>query len=446
MLTVSIPNKFRQEIEYTFDVLLNTFLGVKYILKTHAENDFVVSLSNNNKLIISNDFFSQFNEQNGYLNKRNIPEKPIFVQCKFSIENDVPVIFGDKSIEISQDQIYCGPDIIASSFFMLTRWEEYCIKEKDQFGNFPSSLSFMQRNGLSHRPIVNEYVELLWNMLVYLGIKDERKHRQYSVKITHDIDNFARYNTSLKYIKALGGDLMLRKNPGLLLKTTSDFLKVRSDKMKDPYDTFDFFMDVSEEYGLKSHFYFIPGIKGEEDFRYSINDIKVIRTINNIVNRGHKVGIHGSLSSFNNIDQFSKELGRLQNLFPDIQGGRQHYLKFENPVTWQMWNDLDLQYDSTMGFENDGGFRSGVCYSYPVFNIISRKSLQLIEQPLIVMEGSLILKYPDFSDFKLKLIELAETVKKYNGTFVFLWHNNNINSFEWKGLGRKYAEIVNSIV
>ena len=446
MLTVSIPNKFRQEIEYTFDVLLNTFLGVRYILKTHAGNDFIVSLPNNNNLIIRNKFFSQFDEQNGYLHKRNIPEKPEFVPSKFSIENDIPVIFGDKSIEISQDHIYCGPDIIASSFFMLTRWEEHCIKEKDQYGNFPTELSYLHRNKLKYRPIVNEYVELLWNMLVHLGVEENRKTRQYQLKITHDIDNFARFESFQKYLKAIAGDFILRKKPGLSLKTTLEFLKVRSGKLKDPYDTFNFFMNVSEGHGIKSHFYFIPGMIPEEDVRYNINDTRVVKTIQHIISRGHEVGVHGTYSGFNDPTQFKNELQRLQEIHPDISEGRQHYLRFSNPETWQIWEDIDLKYDSSIGYEYDCGFRAGVCYEYPVFNILTRKKLNLIEQPLVFMESALYDKYPDQTEFLNNLMDLVETVKKYNGLFVFLWHNSNINTYEWKGLGNKYAEIVKSIV
>lgn len=35
---------------------------------------------------------------------------------------------------IEEDYIYCGADIFASSFFMLTRREELVINKKDQYG------------------------------------------------------------------------------------------------------------------------------------------------------------------------------------------------------------------------------------------------------------------------------------------------------------------------
>ena len=40
-----------------------------------------------------------------------------------------------------------------------------------------------------------------------------------------------------------------------------------------------------------------------------------------------------------------------------------------------------------------------------------------------------------------KIIELKDTVEKYSGTFVVLWHNNNFNVDEWEGYRDVYQEI-----
>lgn len=446
MIKILIPPKFFPEKEYIIDVMLTNFLGLDYEIVPGKDENYLIKLQNGNQLLLQDAFFNSFTEDEGYLRRGNIPDKIALINSEFSSEDNIPVIFGNGSLKVSQSQIHCGIDIFASAFFMLSRWEEHCIKERDQYGNFPTNLALLQRNKLSYRPIVNEYVELLWNMLVFLGYDGERKSMKYSVKLTHDIDNFARFDSISKYLKAISGDLILRKNPGLMLKTTFEFIKVRKGKMQDPYDTFDFFMDVSEACGLKSHFYFIPGVIPEKDVRYNINDGRVVNMIRKIIRRGHIAGVHGTYSGFNNPAQFKNELERLKNIHPDISEGRQHYLRFLNPVTWQIWEDAGLKYDSSIGYEYDCGFRAGVCYEYPVFNILSRKKLNLIEQPLIFMEGSMHDKYPNETDFLNKLMDLVKAVKKYNGTFVFLWHNSNIHTFEWKSLGSKYAQIVKSIL
>ncbi len=71
--------------------------------------------------------------------------------------------------------------------------------------------------------------------------------------------------------------------------------------------------------------------------------------------------------------------------------------------------------------------------------------LQLKEQPLIVMEQALIKKYPDKNDFFDKIITLKDTVKKYKGIFVVLWHNNNFNIPEWEKYKKIYEKIISEI-
>ena len=90
------------------------------------------------------------------------------------------------------------------------------------------------------------------------------------------------------------------------------------------------------------------------------------------------------------------------------------------------------------------GFRCGICYEYSVFNILTRKKLKLKEKPLIVMEGSFTTYQsniqPEEMEEKIKL--LIEQVKKYNGEFVFLWHNSSFNTPLWKKYQNIYGRIL----
>ena len=47
----------------------------------------------------------------------------------------------------------------------------------------------------------------------------------------------------------------------------------------------------------------------------------------------------------------------------------------------------------------------------------------------------------NFSQF----IDLRDTVEKYSGNFVLLWHNNNFNIDEWKGYKDIYQELISSL-
>jgi len=445
MLKIFIPNNFLPERKYIIDTIFNYFLGLKYKLDFHNEKSYIILLENDYKIIFKDAFFSKFDQKKSYLLKENLPKKVCFTSHIFTSETNIPVIFGSNKIEILDKKIVSENDIFASSFFMLTRWEELIIKDKDNHNRFPEELSFAIKNKIHFRPVVNEYVEMLWNMLTFFKINQSRKKQKYEAIITHDIDFIKRYDKLSKLIKAIGGDIILRKNPFLIPKTIKKYINIKKGKEKDLYDTFDYLMDISDENNLISRFYFIPGMLGETDVRYNITNNFVSETIKKIIDRGHIVGLHGTYDGYNSSEKFTEELERLKKIYPKIKEGRQHYLRFENPKTWQIWNNNNLQYDSTIGYSKNGGFRAGTCYEYPIFDLMERKKLSLIERPLIAMEGAIKLSYPEPKQFYKKIIELKNIVKKYNGKFVFLWHNSNINIEEWRVYFSNYKSIIKEI-
>ncbi|HEB62113.1 MAG TPA: hypothetical protein ENI82_03075 [Bacteroidetes bacterium] len=113
----------------------------------------------------------------------------------------------------------------------------------------------------------------------------------------------------------------------------------------------------------------------------------------------------------------------------EVVTGRQHYLNFEVPTTWKMWEAAGMKWDSTMSYAGVLGFRCGVCYPFPVFDIFSRKKLNVYEKPLILMEATLSKMYLNFSlkEATEKVNDLMNEVRKYDGEFVFLWHNSSVH-------------------
>jgi len=125
-----------------------------------------------------------------------------------------------------------------------------------------------------------------------------------------------------------------------------------------------------------------------------------------------------------------------------VTTGRQHFLRFATPETWRIWENNDMEWDSTLAYADRAGFRCGVCYDFPVYDFIERKELKLREKPLIMMEVSLK-QYENLSaDQAIKRIDtLRSTVEKYNGSFVYLWHNSSYEKDGWE----KYNPVYESI-
>ncbi|MEX1192549.1 MAG: polysaccharide deacetylase family protein [Brumimicrobium sp.] len=449
-INVYIPNTFIEERKYTLKVLFAYFKGVSIDIHSSDETkNYTFEFPGGKKLIIEDAFWSRLTRNDTYTEKTPKPTLAESYELKIAEESLKFIsLYGSPEYNFdNQQNLTIHSDFIASSFFMLSRWEEYVSNSKDEHGRFPDNESFAVQNGFNERPIVNEYIEILKSIIEFFENTKIDYNRNYEVFVTHDVDEIFYLSPFKNFIRALAINLVYDKSLKLFFKTITNWWASISNKNKDPFHTFDYLMDISEKNGLTSYFYFIPGKKGEVDFRYSIDKKYVRKIIDNIVKRNHIVGIHPSYSTFKNQKQLNTELQRLKSVCvnQEITEGRQHFLRFSLPETLQDWNTIGLQTDSSLGYSKNIGFRCGICYTFPVFDIEKRKELNLLERPLTVMEVALKKKIQDIDSFNSDVIKLAKIVKHYQGDFVLLWHNSNLSINPWKVLGMNYSTLIKKI-
>jgi hypothetical protein len=452
-MIIKIPEGFDIERKYLLKIVFTDFFDLDYTIVLNSAPQYEIILENMNSIIIEDHFFCLFKDGLEYLGIRNIPEKVSFCSNPFTPENDIPVIYGVPGVQIIDNQpkvIRCKIDIFSSIFFMLTRWEEYVISSKDQFGRFPEELSLSVKNEIHFRPVVNEYVEMIWNMLVYSGFSGGRRRSEFEVALTHDIDEIIRFKSLPRLLRITAGDIVLRKKPALIPLSVSEYIQFRSGKIKDSYDTFDFLMDMSEKINIKSIFYFLPQKRktnfnksyANHDIRYDIQDPEVVSVIRNIVERGHTIGLHGSFNTFSDAGLFSYELKNLSEIAGNVTESRQHYLRFSPPITWEIASTNSITRDSTLGFNFEIGFRCGICNEFQVFNFLKREPLDLIEMPLSSMEAAVVGLSRDPDEFFSIICSQIDLIRKYNGKFVLLWHTNSFNTYNWLEYQKYYPLII----
>ncbi len=427
MIKINIPNNNIKEREYIIDIIFDEFFGLEYQIIIGTGN-YEIILDNGSKLIFEDHFFTKYSNDLEYLKVENIPSKINFTTNKFIQEDDIPVIFGKSFLEIrNSDSIICGIDMFASSFFMLTRWEEYVNKTRDAHKRFPATESLAFKNNFLDRPIVNEYVEMLKNMMLSLDKNIVFKKKNFKLFLTHDVDELYQWK-SWKHVLRVGlGDIIKRRSISLAFERIAEYFLIKREKINDPFDTFDWLMDKSESISIKSRFYFMSGGVTSYDNRYKIGEKKSLELISKIKKRKHIIGFHPSYNAYNNTRQFKKELELLEKTAKTkITEGREHYLRFEVPTTWQIWEDNGMKIDSTCGYADKEGFRCGTGNEYSVFNILTRKKLKLRERPLIYMDDN----RPSgkrINDEKI-LVDNINNLKhkniKYNSYNTFLFHQN----------------------
>lgn len=436
MFIIQTSATCKKEKNYIFNQIFSLFLGLPFQVEYTGESGSINILKEHEagKLVVNDTFFAQFENKADWLSKGSMPLLPL----KSLKSKALPIIYGNDQFHINNGICHIGLDLFGSSFFMLTRYEELVIKERDFHGRFPAKESIAYKEGFLTRPIVDEYVNFLWDCILALWPNTTKKDGPFCINLSCDVDNL--YDKGIRFpgiLKRLGGDLIKRTSILQFLTSLKLFFKVSVIKQKkyDPFNTFDFMMDVCEANGIKMAFYFIPrNNKTPIDGDYDIESSEIIELMKNIIERGHEVGYHASYYSYMDEEKTKEEVRLLKNVYKraggcpeDIKGGRQHYLRWEPGITEKNWESAGLSYDTTLGFAEHAGFRCGTSKEYSLYNLRDRRVLNLKEKPLIVMEGSLFLdKYQNlkFDEAAILAQDLKRKCQQNENDFNVLWHNS----------------------
>ena len=459
ILIIVDPKINNPPVRYSITMLFKDFLGIpiEIIDGKDYHNDsqpdikiFYGFTPNKDKKFDMIIYSSKFWIEN-YLKKESLPSLPLKYyeqECKDAQrqkKKKMPIIYvgGSKKeepfIEIDEGCILTNIDFFASSFFMLTRYEEMINDYQDEHGRFPGKQSLAFQEGFLERPIVNEYLELLWSLLLKISPKLTRKERQFELFLTHDIDNL-KLGTIKKRIRSLGSQLIRKKSIkgflGELWRNITWLFTFRKNGIK-------YILYTSNKYGFQSTFFFLLNGTSRFDNRYDPYSKKVKKIIKKILSEGHKVGLHSSYSSYLNFEQLTKEQKILTELTQEDKFGvRNHYLRIKVPESLRLFDQAGLAYDSSLGYSKCFGFRAGVCYPFRVFDVLENKTLNIIEYPLMIMDKTIVNNYPELNTPKKVLKEIKkqiDVISSYHGTFVFLIHNHSLEEFQypWRRIYKK---------
>jgi len=455
---------FSAPIEYTLDFILsicgasykvipfNKFKSKEYdldkILVVSYGREYLDSGAGKQIHIYASDFFDK-----NYLKPRSLPQTPL------QRHKDLPVIYSgcgqlDGLVKKSDNSIETNIDVIASSFFMVSRYEEVVINAKDRFDRFPATASLAHKENFLDRPIVNEYIKLLWDWVRSLKPDLEEKplwpdNKNFAVCLTHDVDNIRKYSC-IPPLLSVGSALLLQKKPNLAFNIALEYLTVLLRLRKDPYDTFDYITELEKSSGFKSSFYFMAGRHSKPDSRDTIKKSRVVRLVRSLERKGCEIGLHPSFYSYNSLQLMASDKCELDKRIGNKSYGcRLHYLRWKTPDTWRIQEQLGLLYDTTLSFADHIGFRCGVCLPFKPFDVVENRRLNIWELPLTVMEGSLLgLNYQNLplEEAYDEIIRHIEIVKKFSGVFVLLWHNLYLgDSGDWKGRKEVYEKVMQYI-
>ncbi|WP_299525767.1 polysaccharide deacetylase family protein, partial [uncultured Lutibacter sp.] len=336
---------------------------------------------------------------------------------------------------------YFNYDILASTFFVVSRYEEYLPTDLDVHKRFKAENSIAFKNNFLEIPIVNLWAlelkkEILKNELNFYFPK-----LKYNFINSIDIDIAYAYKGKGK-VRLIGSSLKAVFTFNFKeLKNRINFFTKRN---KDPYDSYNFIHRLQKQYKTKNIYFFQLGDYGKFDKNLSHKSKELKKLIKTLVKK-NTIGIHPSYASNYNKDKISIEIERLQKISnKKISNSRQHYLILKFPHTYEQLINCNIEHDYTMGYATQIGFRAGICTTYPFFNIIKNEERKLLITPFQIMDGSLN-QYLNLSPIKAieKITKLVDITKKNNGTFVSIWHNSTLSEcYEWKQWSKVYEKLI----
>jgi hypothetical protein len=424
--------KITPRLKYSAKALLKQLLGLEISIITDKEDYLQSTLPKIN--------YSKNPLQSGiYIQSANLLfEHDIFEQ-EFHISSTDK---GEPLLYSSGKQSQLSFDPFASTFFMLTRYEEYIPFIADEHNRFPAKESLLSKKGKLHLPVVNIWANILAEKLLEFYPNLSIKKPAYRFTNTVDIDNAYAY-LGKGIMRTFGG--IFKDIFSLNFSELAQRTQVLMGNQKDPFETFDHVLSLQEKYGFETIYFALFSTASKYDRNLSLYSPRLQRYLKSI-NDFCTVGIHPSYRSNNDPKVAEEELLRLEEVLnTDVIHSRQHFIKLSFPETYRNLIDLEIEHDYSMGFAAESGFRAGICTPFTFYDLELEVETKLTVHPFPFMDGTYIY-YQQTSpkDALAEILNYIEVYKQYGGEFIPLWHNRIFSEKDplWKGWNEVYEEMI----
>ena len=421
---------------------------IRFLLGEDISEEIVAAIgyTNNSKhferysiVIIPSGFFTNHT----YGTTSSLPELPLQ-----EIEG-TPLLFGSPLVEQVGGTLVIHADIIASTYFLITRYEEIIQRNiRDEHGRFPGKMSLPYRAGFLHRPVVDEYRLLLRKWLQQYGLRlPEVKKEIQHIWLTHDLDAPTLYRTWKGLIRSI------RDKRGLISSIQGKLSPVEND----PYYTFPWIFEqnnlLREQTGkeiCQAILFIRSGGKCKQDKpHYSLHSKDISQLIESVLSNDMKIGLHSSYQAGKSPSLIKKEKTILEeNTGKSIRLNRHHFLSSREPEDMTHLEAAGITDDFTMGYADVAGFRLGTSYPVRWINPVTRRLSSILQHPLTIMDCSLEekkymgLSYEEAQAYSLNLIE---QVKNVGGELTLLWHNTSAMENSGSYLRKLYSHLLNEL-
>ena len=335
-------------------------------------------------------------------------------------------------------------DIFSAAFYLMSRFEEYLPHESDQHGRYRAQDSLAAKNHFLELPLIDMWMSTLIEKLCHLfpaaAIASQRHFRHIK---TIDVDNVFAYRHKGPVINALRIASLWIKGQK---EKAKERLKVVMRQKNDPYFNLEEMGEIHKSYTTDTVFFFHCGGWGHND-KSTIVPSRAYAKTKKKLSRVFSCGLHPSYRAAHCPTLLSLEKRAMETATnKKVTCCRSHYLLFNFPKDFQMIEKKGFTDDYTLGYSNRPGFRASTSLPFHFYDLLQERQTQLVLHPLAVMDKTLNADMNMTAEEALiYLKQMADTVKKTEGEFVTLFHNQNQTDeveTRWKGWKSMYMELM----
>jgi len=314
-------------------------------------------------------------------------------------------------------------DVFAASFYLLSRYEEYLPHQKDEYGRFAHTSALAFKENFLHQPLVNIWLEEFKKALQAKFPELIFKLKQFKCIVSYDID--IAYSYLYKGpIRTFGGLMKSLVNGrwSIFKERVNVILRTQ----KDPFDCYEWLDALHLYCRLRPYYFFLVASKtGKYDKNISTNK-KPFSGLVEYYARMYKIGIHPSWQSGDDESLLKEELEWLEIVAErKIKHSRQHYLRFTLPQTFRTLIQAGVEKDFSMGYGSINGFRASACSSFYWYDLEKEEKTILQLYPFCFMDANSFFEQKNSPQQAYgELITFYEIIRKLNGMFISIWHNN----------------------
>jgi hypothetical protein len=406
-------HKITPRVIYISRQLFTHILGIE-IRHTTAVEDFIKHKGPKityTRQPLQNEFFIQSTD---LLFHQGIEE----VEIEMATWEDLPCFF------TSNTRSNVPFDILAASFYLLSRYEEYLPHVRDLHGRFPPAESLAFQQNFLRTPLVDLWANKLLEQLRerFPEILTDRKPYRFTPIV--DVTTSHCYAHRGLFRGMAGAILDLSR---LKLKRIWERLRVSFNPALDPYDNFDQLISLEQQYKVRTMFFFQFAEYSTYDKNVSPNNNAFQYLIKSVADYCI-VSLAVSYSAAAEPETLKDEKKRLSAVIHrPVSSSRMRYNRVEIPNTYRNLVDAEFSSDFSMGYTHEIGFRASTCSPFFFYDIALETQQPIKICPFAFHDYSLT-NYVSEESLWSDLDAVFESVKSVKGRLIPVFSNELLGS------------------